>query len=154
MSDDVRMYNALCVCPDSLRFPKALRTLVLADVPLPAGIGEETQVYGLREIESNLWEQLPDVDQMREIYKAALRLSQRPLRIRSAEELDHILADESGQTPLVARASVLALADMKLVALREKPFSFTLPPMHKSNPDDSAVWQTIQRLKKQRRGEE
>lgn len=154
ISDDARMYNALCVCPDHLRFPKALRTLVLADVPLPAGIGEEAQVYRLREIESNLWEQLPDVNQMREVYKAALRLSRRPLRIRSAEELDHILADESGQTPLVARASVLALADMKLVALREKPFSFTLPPMHKTNPDDSAVWQTIQRLKKQRRGEE
>ena len=154
MAGDRRLYNALCVCPDRLDFPKSLRTLVLADVPVPEDLPENVHVYRLREIESTAWEGLPDVDQMREIYKAALRIGKRPLRIKNAGELDHILAEESGQIPLAVRASLLALQDMQLIALREKPFGMTILPMKKTNPDDSAVWQRISKLKNQRRGEE
>jgi len=154
MSDDRRLYNALCVCPDQLDFPKALRTLVLADVPAPENLPENVHVYRLREIDSGIWEGLPDVDQMREVYKAALRIDKRPIRIKNADELDHILADESGLTPLIARVSLLALQDMRLIALREKPFGMTILPKHKTNPDDSVIWRRIQKLRNQGRGEE
>ena len=61
---------------------------------------------------------------------------------------------ESGQSPLTARLSLLALMDMQLLALQEKPFALTVLPKHKTNPDDSIVWQRIQTLKNQRRREE
>lgn len=154
MADDRRLYNALCVCPDKLDFPAALRTLVLADVPVPENLPENVHVYRLREIDSGIWEGLPDVDQMREVYKAALRLDKRPLRIKNADELDHILAEESGQTMLAVRASLLALQDMQLIAVREKPFALILLPKKKTNPDNSIVWQRILKLRNQRRGEE
>jgi len=92
MSDDRRLYNALCVCPDQLDFPKALRTLVLADVPVPKGLNENVQVYALEGIESAVWHDLPDVNQMREVYKACLHISRRPAHMPDWDALDAQLA--------------------------------------------------------------
>ena len=119
-------------------------------MPAPDNLGDHVQVYALENAETDLFKGLPDIDQMREIYKAALRLSQRPVRIANADAMDRILAEEAGLTPLMARMSLLVLCDMQLLALREKPFGLTVLPKRKTNPEDFPLWQSIQELRNNR----
>ena len=99
-----------------------------------------------------LWRELPDVDQMREVYRAARHLSRRPFHASGWEDLDAQLSDEA-QLPLTAcHASLLALMDMQLVELRERPFGMHLPPMKKTDPQSSALWRAIEALTKTTKG--
>ena len=90
---------------------------------------------------------LPDVDEMREVYKAARVLTRRPMHAPDMEALVHALAEEAGMDATKCHASLLALMDMQLLALREKPFGLMMLPMQKKDPETSAVWRTIQKLK-------
>jgi hypothetical protein len=91
---------------------------------------------------------------MREVYKAVRNLSRRPVKIADWEALALLLSEESGLTPTCCHASILALADMKLVELTEKPFRMQLLPMQKTDPQSSALWRAIQTLKKENDGRE
>ena len=75
------------------------------------------------------------------------RLSQRPLRTPDADALNYALSVESGQSVTAVHASLLALQDLKLVALRERPFGLAILPKHKTNPDDSPVWRAVRDIK-------
>ena len=148
---DVRAFNSLIVWPGELgEFPRALRTLVLAGLPAmeaPAGV----EVFTLP-VESALKGELPDVDQMREVYKAARSLSRRPVRLTDIESLDLRLSEETGLSPTVCHVSLLALVDMELVALSERPFGFAVPATKKTDPDSSALWRAVGELRDQAEG--
>ena len=141
--DDVRAFNSLIVWPERLAdFPRALRTLVLAGLPAPDAPPEGVEVLSLP-VESALGRELPDVDQMREVYKAARSLSRRPIRLADIESLDMRLSEETGLSPTCCHVSLLALMDMKLVQLREKPFGLIVPAAQKTDPDSSALWRAV-----------
>ena len=148
---DVRAFNSLIVWPEELgEFPRALRTLVLAGLPAPdAPAGAE--VFTLP-VESALRGELPDVDQMREVYKAARSLSRRPIRLTDIESLDLRLSEETGLSPTICHVSLLALLDLKLVALSERPLGLTVPAVQKTDPDSSALWRAVGELRDQAEG--
>ena len=152
LPEDARAFNAIVVCPERLDgFPRALRRLVLAGLPAP-----EAEIPGVELVyldwEEELWRELPDVDQMREVYRAALHLSRRPLHLSSREALTHQLGEEA-QLPVTAcHVSLLALMDMQLIQLREKPFMMQVPPVKKTDPQSSALWRAVEALKKTTKG--
>lgn len=119
---------------------------MLAGVPVP---DEELTGVELLRLEGTDFpvEELPDVDQMRETYKAARVLSRRAIRLKDMETLDRLLGEETGLSATCCHTSILALADMRLVELGQKPFSFALMPMQKTDPASSALWRAIQRLR-------
>lgn len=149
LSDERRAFNAVCVCPENLNaFPKAIRRIVFVGTPIPEGLPEGAQV-SLLNIPVNIWRDMPNVDQMREAYKACLHLSKRPLHAQSVEALVNRIAEETALETNVCHLSLLALRDMKLVNLSEDPLRFQLPPMKKTDPETSAVWRRIQSIKTQ-----
>ena len=152
LPEDARAFNAIAVCPERLDgFPRALRRLVLAGLPAPEGVIPGVELLSL-DWEEPLWRELPDVDQMREVYRAALHLSRRPLHLSGWEALDSRLGEEA-QLPMTAcHASLLALMDMQLIEVREKPFAMQVPPVRKTDPQSSALWRAIEALKKTTKG--
>ena len=147
LPEDARLFNTIACCPEDLSaWPAALRTLVLAGVPAPQGLPENVEILDL-DISSPLWAEMPDIDRMRTVYKAALYLSRRPVRMRDALALDEYIAAETGLSPACCRASLLILRDMKLVGWADAPFRLQLPPMQKTDPETSAMWRSIQSIK-------
>ncbi len=148
MCADGRMFNAVCVCPDEIKFPPALRTLVLAGVPEADCFFDLPMVQVLRlNVPDGVLAKLPDVDQMREVYKAALHLFRRPLYVKSLGALDIRIGEETGLDPFCCRAALLALRDMDLVQITESPFTLRVPPAKKTDPNSSAVWRLLQAMK-------
>ena len=150
--EDVRAFNSLIVWPERLaEFPRALRTLVLAGLPAPDEAPPGVEVFSLP-VESVLREALPDVDQLRGVYRAARGLSRRPIQLSGMEALDARLSDETGLPPTCCHVALLALMDMKLVELRERPFGLSVPAARKTDPDSSAVWRAVGQLRDQAEG--
>ncbi len=149
---DARAFNSLIVWPGKLDgWPRALRTLVLAGLPALGAPPEGAEQFLLR-LEGGLAGELPDVDRMREVYRAARSLSRRPIRIPDVEALDCRLSEETGLSPTCCHASLMALCDMKLVELRGKPLAMTVPRAVKTDPRSSAVWRAIERLRERVEG--
>jgi len=90
---------------------------------------------------------MPDVDQMREVFKACVYLSKRPLHARDEEELACRVSEETGLDINICHLSLMALKDMQLVCVNEKPFRLAVPPVKKTDPNSSAVWRRIQDTK-------
>ena len=122
----------------------SVATLLL---PAPQDAPEGVELRALEGGGFALAEELPDLDQMREAYRAALRLSRRPAHLKDMEALDARLAEETGLGSTRCHIALLALMDMKLVELRERPFGLLLPPMKKTDPESSALWRAIGRLR-------
>lgn len=144
---DARCFNGVIVCPEKMdQWPRALRTLVLAGAPAP-----DVQLPGVEIFDLNclnpLAAQLPTVDEMRNVYKAARSLSRRPVHASKEEDILRGLSEETGLSIICCHVSLLALRDMKLVELKEKPCRLELLPMQKTDPQSSAVWRAIQEIK-------
>lgn len=151
---DARAFNTLILWPDRLDgFPKGLRTLVLAGLPVPDELPGGVEVFSLEGC-SFPAEELPDVNQMREVYKAARNLSRRPVKLSDGEALALLLSEESGLPPTCCHASLLALLDLKLVEVTQKPMRVIVPAAQKTDPRSSALWRAIQRLKEESEGRE
>ena len=147
LPQDSRAFNSLVCCPGSTAaFPKALRRLVFAGVPAPEELPPDAQCFCL-EASWALWRELPDIAQMREVYKACLHISRRPVHMPDWDALDAQLAEETGLSPICCRASMLALLDMGLVSLYDRPFALRMPPMKKTDPESSALWRSLQAIK-------
>ena len=154
LPEDARCFNSVMVCPEALEeFPPGLRRLVFAGIPAIDAGPERVQRLTL-EMESPLAGALPDVDEMREVYRAARSFARRPAHAPNLEALAQLLAEEAHISATRCLVSLLALADMRLVELRGKPFGLVLPPMRKTDPDSSAVWRRIQTLKREIEGRE
>ena len=67
--------------------------------------------------------------------------------MRDVEALDAHLAEETGLESTRCHVALLALMEMKLVELRERPFGLLLPPMKKTDPECSALWRAVGRLR-------
>lgn len=150
LSDERRAFNAICICPDKLEaFPKALRRILFVGMPVPQGLPDGVEIRYLK-LPVNIWREMPDVDQMREVYKACLYLSRRPIHVRDVEALANRIAEETSLDVQRCCLSLLALRDMKLVNFSERPLRLQLPPAKKTDPESSAVWRSIQSIKAQR----
>ena len=151
---DARAFNTLVVCPDRLdTYPKGLRTLVLAGLPVPDELPDGVKVYSLEGCSFPAGE-LPDVNQMREVYKAARNLSRRPVKIGDTEALAQILSEEVDLPPTCCHASLLALMDLKLVEVTTKPVRLLVPAAQKTDPQSSALWRGMQKLREESEGRE
>lgn len=144
---DARAFNSLIVWPEKLdAYPKGLRKLVLAGLPVPDEVPEGVEVLMLEGFAFPT-EELPDVNRMRETYKAARSLSRRPVKITDAEALALMLSEEAGLGPTCCHASLLALMDLKLVEVTPKPLRLLVPAARKTDPESSALWRAMQMLK-------
>lgn len=147
LPEDARCFNSVIVCPQRMEgLPRGIRRLVFAGIPAVQA-GPEGAACLTLEGDSPLAGKLPDVDEMREVYKAARQLAKRPVHVRDMEEMALLLAEEAGVDAIGSHASLLALMDMQLLTLRAKPFGLVLLPMQKTDPESSAVWRRIQTLK-------
>ncbi len=154
LPSDARAFHSLILWPTSLGpLPRALRTLVLAGMPAPEGMDEGVTLLNL-EGERPFGNELPDIDQMRQVYKAILYLQQRPVHIPDGEALCQRLAEEAQLDATGCWVSLLALQDMKLIELRERPFGLRLLPMKKTSPESSALWRAVAQLRATYRREE
>lgn len=150
--EDVRAFNSLIVWPGRLgEYPRALRTLVLAGLPAPDDVPPGVEVFSLP-VGGALAGELPDIDQMRDVYRAARSLSRRPVQLSDMEALDHRLSEESELSVTCCHVSMLALMDMKLVELRERPFGLHVPAVKKIDPESSAVWRAVGKCRNQTEG--
>lgn len=144
--DDPRAFNAVCVCPVGTP-PKRYRRVALVGAPaecLPEGLGAEA----FRMANAAAWrERLPDLEQLRDAYRGLMRVVRRPAWCQSLGQLARLVAEESGLLSLAAAASILAMADMGLfeIDLAARPVAVRRREAPKAAPEDSAVWNTIQR---------
>jgi len=149
LNSDPRMFNAVSVTPCELSYHPALRTLVLVDMPVPANVPDNVHVYSLQGLATHIWRYLPSLEQMRSVFRAALLLTQRPMHFNTIYELDEALGDCCGINPLACRLSLLTMQDLKLVAVYENPIRMVVLSRRKTDPDDSALWRSIQQLRNQ-----
>ena len=149
MPEDERCFNSVIVCPEEIgALPPGVRRIVFAGMP---AMDMGADAFFL-EMPARMG--LPDVDEMREVYKAFRSISKRPAVMADFDALDELLHQECGLSRLKCHASMLALRDMQLADIRTKPFGAYLLPMQKTDPDDSAVWRALKSFKSDFRGEE
>ncbi len=117
-----------------------------AGVPAIAA-GEDIKTYVLACAGGLAAADVPTVDGMREVYKALRAFIRQGLRLQSLEEWTEQLSMQCALPQTACHLSVLALCDMKLIETRNKPFSLQLLPAAKTDPETSAIWRSIQRLK-------
>ncbi len=144
--DDPRCFNAVCVCP-ARGTPARYRRIALSGVPgecVP--VVENAALYRLPD--EPAWRgALPDLQAMRMAYRALAELAQRPIWAQTLAQLAHLVAGETEMADIAAAASLLAMADMGLIELdlTTRPMTVRRTGLAKAEPQDSAVWQAIQR---------
>ena len=145
---DPRAFNAVCVLPVGNDLPKGYDRLVLAGLPEewlpPDAAGAEV----LRLAEPPGWlRQLPELDDMRAVYRALMRVLRRPAWCRTLWQLCRMAAEEAGLGEVCVAASILAMADMGVFHLTLDEGSITLSrgESPKVNPEDGAAWRTLRR---------
>ena len=145
---DPRAFNAVCVLPAGNDLPKGYDRLVLAGLPEewlpPDTAGAEV----LRLAEPPGWlRQLPELDDMRAVYRALMRVLRRPAWCRTLWQLCRMAAEEAGLGEVCVAASILAMADMGVFHLTLDEGSITLSrgESPKVNPEDGAAWRTLRR---------
>jgi len=141
---DPRCFNALCAYPPA-KLPGGYRRVVLAGMPEGTEIPEGAEVYRL-EGRAQWQDDLPDVGQMREVYKALRRLPEYVLRRADFAGVTHWLSSATGLKQIGCAASLLILHDMKLINLSPDctPIRLKLNEMRRTDPETSAVWRAVQ----------
>ena len=147
LPEDPRAFNALCVCPPMGEVPEGYRRIVLCGAPgewLNAAPG----IAAFRLEDDPGWVRcLPDLDDMRSVYRALMSIQRRPVRFMDLRQLAHLAADEAGTETLTALAALLAILDMGLFRadLDAMPARITRLDKRKVEPEESPVWRAIQR---------
>ena len=147
LPEDRRAFNAICAYPPA-DLPKGYRRIVLAGVPDWFEIPEGAQVYRIG-ADAAWRKDLPDVDGMRNAYKAVRSVVKGVEKWDDFEMLAYLVSRYAGIEYIAAAASLLALHDMALIELDpySRPTGLKLNPMHKTDPDSSAVWRAMQAWK-------
>lgn len=145
LPEDARAFNALCICPGAGSI-KGYRRIVLAGIPaefLPDG---NVPVYCLTE-KAAWFELLPDIVQMREVWKSLGRIFVRPVSYHTLRQLVHLIYADTGMDVRTVTAALMAINDMGLVTLdlESKPIRIQKSNIKKADPDASQVWRVIQR---------
>ena len=149
LPDDPRAFNAVCVCPPPGGIPQGYRRVILLGCPaewLPGDV----RAYRL-ETRPNWVRCLPDLDDMRDAYRALMEVCRRPARVGSLQQLAQITSELCGLSRLSALMSLVAIEDMGLFE-----FDFNASPARvrrlnrkKAEPDESAAWRIIQHWKQE-----
>lgn len=144
LPDDPRAFNTVCAyAPPAL--PAGYRNIVLAGVPdwyeIPAG----AKVYRL-DAQSACRDAMPDLNALRESYKAVRAVLRSGETFRSYDMLVHLLSVYGKMSPACASACLPVLHDMSLVEidLSARPTGVQMNPMQKTDPETSAVWRAVQ----------
>ncbi|MBE5772947.1 MAG: single-stranded-DNA-specific exonuclease RecJ [Clostridiales bacterium] len=145
LPDDPRAFNALCVCPCPGEI-RGYRRIVLAGMPdeFPVPGCAEAYIFG----DSPAWfSMLPDIGMMREVWKALGRIFVRPVSYRNLRQLTHLVCADTGMDPRTVTAAILSVYDMDLVELDldVQPMMIRKSSKKKAEPDESALWRTLQR---------
>jgi len=142
---DPRAFNALCVCPVPGRIT-GYRRIVLAGMPAGFPVGEKAEVYRLDEKPAWL-NLLPDLEGMREVWKALGRVFARPVSYYTLRQLTHLICADTGMDSRTVTAALLAINDMDLVELDlgVRPIAIRKCEKKKADPESSVVWRMIQR---------
>ena len=147
LPEDLRAFNALCVCPASGNLPRGYDRVVLAGAPEEWAAGlSGVEVFRLAG--TSPWPgPMPSLGEMRDTYRALMRVTRRPAWCRSLGQLARVTAEEAGLEEVPVTASLLAMTDMGLfsLALDEQPVAVRRSDRAKASPEDSAVWRAIQR---------
>ena len=90
-------------------------------------------------------DELPDVDGLREVYKAFRALGRRPFACDSPDDLFDRASAQSGLSFIACTAAALALHDMRLIQLTldSRAARFDPLPMRRTDPETSAVWRRV-----------
>lgn len=145
LPEDPRAFNTLCVYPAMGKIRNYRRVVLagVADECIPEG---PFKVYA-RTQKARWHESLPDIDMMREVWKALGRVFSRPVSFYTLRQLTHLIGADTGMDALAITASLLAIDDMGLIDLdlSKDPIAIQKCDRKKANPDDSIVWRTLQR---------
>ena len=144
---DPRAFNTVAVLPTG-EVPRGYRRCLLAGLPLNIS-GLPAQALPAPAIP---WRaELPDVDELRELYKAFRRMTARPIYARTLEAICHGLSEEAGYSESKTLSGLLALHDLRLADLRlaGERAELRIPPMRKTDPLSSAVFRRIAFLREE-----
>ena len=149
LPDDPRAFNTVCICPKMGAIPKGYRRVVLMGCP-DEWLKWTGDTYRLM-THPGWTDCLPDLEAMRGIYRALMELCRRPVQFGSLRQLAHMASGLADQSRLSALMSMLIIEDMGLFE-----YDFDAVPAHlrrlsrkKAEPEDSAVWRTIQRWRRE-----
>jgi len=92
---------------------------------------------------------LPDVDEMRSVYKAALVLQKQGVRPVNEDAFYARVMEETGLNDGKIHLSMLTLIDMELIRVDARPYRVVVPAAQKTDPDSSALWREICRLRRE-----
>ena len=148
LPDDPRAFNAVCVCPRMGPIPRGYRRVVLSGVPAE-WLPPETSACRLADTPG--WTRcLPDLDAMREVYRALMALCKRPVRFRNLSQLAHLAGSFAGTEALETALAIAAIEDMGLfkIDLSSDPERLVRLDLRRVEPDTSPVWRAIQRWRR------
>ena len=151
-TEDERCFTAIAVRPEG-EIPVGVRAVVALDLPreafLPRTRGRDIAVYRLAGFARmpNWLDDLPGLDDLREIFSAARRLSSRPLIAHDRGDLVRELAREACLAPHAAWTGLMALEDMRLLTVRDKPVAVETGPVRKADPRENRLFRHIENLR-------
>ena len=145
LPDDPRAFNAVCVCPPAGGIPPGYRQIVLAGTP-EEWLGGETNARRL-EGRAAWMDALPDLDALRDAYRAMASLTTRPVSFYNLRQLAHLVEAQCGLSRAAALAAVVAMEDMGLfsIDLKSVPGRLIRLKKKRAEPEKSAVWQMLTR---------
>lgn len=145
LPDDPRAFNAVCLCPGPGPLPPSYRRAVLLGAP-----AEAVQTLDARyrlDTRPEWTQSIPDIDAMRDAYRALMELCRRPVRFTSLQQLAQLTAEDCGTDRLTALLSLMAIEDMGLFKydFGAVPARLVRLNKKKADPAESAVWSMLQR---------
>lgn len=146
LPSDARAFNAVCVCPPEGEIPAGYKRVILAGMPEEYPLKTDGEVFALRD--QPAWMKLlPDIEDMRNAWRALVKIGKRPVIFRTMDQLAHLVCAETEMDPRAAVASLLTMHDLELIRLdlSSNPIAMMRNETKKANPESSPVWQTIQR---------
>ncbi|MGI6173241.1 MAG: single-stranded-DNA-specific exonuclease RecJ [Christensenellales bacterium] len=149
---DKRGFNAVCLLPKG-EFSEGYRHIVLLDAPevLFGDVPGGSQLFRDENMGDAPWlRALCDKDMLREVYKAVRRILSRPFHRRDAMLLYRDIMECSGVPMLGALSGLYVLDHMGLISFREKPLQIVGKPPFKAEPEDDAMYQRIQAIRRER----
>lgn len=146
--EDPRPFNALCLAPVGVP-PDGFDCVALLDAPA-ALLGDLPGAHEPLCTPYTTWlRNLPDVDALRRLYTVARTLLGHSGHASLPfERLISALCGHTGLDVTGVLCGLMALDDMQLVSLTSDPASLRMLPMHKSIPEQSALYQRITLLRK------
>ena len=146
LPSDARAFNAVCVCPPEGEIPAGYKRIILAGMPEEYPLKTDGEVFALRD--QPAWMKLlPDIEDMRNAWRALVKIGKRPVIFKTMDQLAHLVCAETEMDPRTAVASLLTMHDLELIRLdlSSNPIAMMRNETKKANPESSPVWQTIQR---------